>query len=1824
MSFTGLRSFSSAAPPPPATDPSDAMEVDLPQVQLPAGAVFENDLSHLRSHRRREDTREHGGNKSKRGQDASDEEDAQADAADHVEEEDQTLFASAEDMARALESSHMELLMRACRQFKFHLRLLFQPAHELQEQSMRTVVEFVDANPDLGQVWSAFNWAQAHQPLQPLIMDIIALLLSVPIPLPTHRAPLFRHLLKHHTELIRSTLVRAIHPPTVIATLRVLLHATRAGLWRDILDAQLIVPFSALALMTKKSQKVSIRSTYLQYLTALLRVEDVQLRHRLVEDREFLGPMLKFMDQDAPEIVTEWLAALALVLDDVKLTRALKSTFFNGYFIDNVRRLYNASEAYRTPTHAFLVHACTQPGRGMCHRDAGVYGGVAAAGRAPQQGQQQVHGNGPANRVLANLLTKLDLTDALQVELMAGILTASPELVSVFTRSMVVSMDPRPSARWMANVNVVARIIGLPVPSLLDPSVRATSTMATSVAEIYPLAPPPIANLLVHICPSPPLARSSLHRGLSLTTSPIALFFTLRLVLAILEKLDLTLAAIAQASEWWTSRDADAARAWQDTRTLVLVETLKLVPEVQAVIKVLFAAQSRLDTGTYELPEKLEPAARAIEEQEGVTPAMVYLCALRTLRVLASCAPTHLPATFDAAKLLSPLPPPELCPDLLGLFMACPPQLSPHALATLLRVHAEGSFTDMSAPLLVKVLASAPVFVGGGQEEVAWWLHEFPRSGEVIVFVTNLLGEAIKGVYALVDRITQAVESVGKGEKKLPFSPMVVALAQQLANQSEAASLGPAADVYARLVLMRVLATQVDPAPLQHLLESLGITNIAHGVPAEALESIAQHPVLSTSRLLQTLGLAADASKQDLAAALDSLSQALDNTDSDTVRASQLVTIYTHPALARALARDPEAVAEFTVRQVPSELDAVVVEAVAKQFRSLIVSGDDEQAPVTNSHAHAIVAVYTALNLRLALADVPTTRLSARQWLTLLPALDTVPAAVAMHLFTAPDVSEARIELMVQVLSGKYPLLRSKVTAQVGRDAESVDVEQLPVDCLDRIAGAQVVNAGPKKALATILARYSSKFHVRLVDIVDESLDLDLVEALVDASVAIGEMPTFALQWIDGVDVNKVKHVLAKVSPAVVASTASLRVALVVAECIGWDQVVPRPDVMPTLASVVVGYRACAGDAEKLAEYFKKIAAMIVRRGDSVPAAVYAFISKVLPKEGDELMVEVDDAVALVKVLVGIDAAIHSATAKAALKLAHAWSAHWLAKHTPTIVAEILAQVMSAAAAAHADESSTTPAHLVHLLSIARALMSSAPSRLCKQDHLYTLIGMYKATMHPRDHLIYAMFHLYESQAATNLGQLLLFWGKPPTTTGLGGPRTFEESLDLIQAETMLRTVRYFPLDVDVLDVEPSVGAMQSVLAEASDANMAYDPRFFLSLAIKYLEQGNALELRTLLEKNLVGLAIAALASEYETTRRAGLAVLDEFSNLIDTSNLKGKASLVRTLDLLRQQIPSRDDDELVRLPAVITTFLAQAVALLLRPDHDAYEPVHLALLSRPLLDMDGIPALNDMLNRASRERGWMLMFLESTMRSAKDLTTFLHRHVFDTVQLLSSAPLGTAAVHVQDALRIALHACVLTSHQDEDIASAADRAVYTTGILPCLHHVAETTNSLPTVLAIARAMAALTTRTAVHRAHVSSIARTCLSTLRALGNHPARDHAMWLNVLDAVVPLAASEVASVRATAVWAVSAMEASEVAMDVGADEDADGIDSMSGCVRERVLAAPPSAVVPTLEQLYEDQADMYRRVVLALASVDQGCWCRAVAVFGDEKAWGVRRL
>ncbi|KAJ7250903.1 ribosome 60S biogenesis N-terminal-domain-containing protein [Mycena haematopus] len=200
---------------------------------------------------------------------------------------------------------------------------------------------------------------------------------------------------------------------------------------------------------------------------------------------------------------------------DPKLKRTLKISLFNEITVAQLLKIYErATSEDDDPEHVaadvahhFLLAICTRPGVGICFKDRGWYPRKSETDGAQDDADLPSRDRGGKihNKILANILKTLKVNEDLrQQELALKIMAACPELVAGYWSAAGLTLEPRLSSKWIANIAFFGSVLSLPVP---------VESFLSANGGIYHSTPPPLTVILENILPSVN-TKAHLSRGL--------------------------------------------------------------------------------------------------------------------------------------------------------------------------------------------------------------------------------------------------------------------------------------------------------------------------------------------------------------------------------------------------------------------------------------------------------------------------------------------------------------------------------------------------------------------------------------------------------------------------------------------------------------------------------------------------------------------------------------------------------------------------------------------------------------------------------------------------------------------------------------------------------------------------------------------------------------------------------------------------------------------------------------------------------------------------------------------------------------------------------------------------------------------------------------------------------------------------------------------------------------------------------------------------------------------------------------------------------------
>ncbi|KAF9586448.1 hypothetical protein BGW38_004708 [Lunasporangiospora selenospora] len=555
-------------------------------------------------------------------------------------------FAESKDIVKALDTTHVDLLSTGLKRLRQQLNV--RPNSKDPQESalatkcLATIYAYVEESPECTQLFKIWEWQQqnAVAKVEVPILEVLSKLIHQ-CNTALHRSnaiKLTRSILQNHMTVIYRHLSSG-RPNTVHATLRLLaamnhVHHTTTRELKDEFNFGLKVLTKIRNQRHKEGENeptsksgrspvpVDARTLYTQFLLAFFIRGDATVKKEVLEIPDLFQKSLSSLHLDSAPLIKQVLdVILNNIVMDNDLPRSSKISFLSTSFLSGLLRLYGRTEveaplekSVAQLVHEFIMAISTTPGIGICFQDAAWYPPSTLTATATSERQAGEGAKHIFNKTLSQLLTHLRPTeDLLQQKLTIAILTACPELVRPYWQKASVQLEPRLSARWLANMTLLHKITEIPVPNLY---LQHTSLFASH--------PPPIATIIENILPTP-ATRTILSKGLQ-HSSMLVRYFTVVELAAVFQKAEQVIAVMQTAVESLMSdedelsvtRDAmdvdeslagastnDApAHKWAEAIVQLLAELRRRVPDIQIIIQLYNGIQSSATSTDMEDEEK--------------------------------------------------------------------------------------------------------------------------------------------------------------------------------------------------------------------------------------------------------------------------------------------------------------------------------------------------------------------------------------------------------------------------------------------------------------------------------------------------------------------------------------------------------------------------------------------------------------------------------------------------------------------------------------------------------------------------------------------------------------------------------------------------------------------------------------------------------------------------------------------------------------------------------------------------------------------------------------------------------------------------------------------------------------------------------------------------------------------------------------------------------------------------------------------------------------------------------------------------------------------
>ncbi|GJE99428.1 ribosome 60S biogenesis N-terminal-domain-containing protein [Phanerochaete sordida] len=776
-------------------------------------------------------------------------------------------FLKAADVRQSLRNQNEATLIEALTALRNQLTIKpSEDAFRADDERLLLVKSWLDTDPgvqDVFELWDRTNTRQVAQlSLVLSVLSSVIALLSTHYTYHTYASTIIRTILSPQWSSKLNSYLSTTHNELLLVTLKLYnnLSAFAGGRERRaVLD---VFPWELKTLpkllhMRRRSKgdddvdvlaRPDIRTLYVLFLLSFVNsTTSTAVKAAFLDQRrDALSGVFKGLPQDAHTVVRRVLECCWTgIWCDPKIKRTAKINLFNEQTVQQILRLYDRNvpegeDQESVPAdiaHHFLLAICTRPGTGICFKDRGWYPRededqpvVEAEEEGGRRQNVKIY-----NKILAGILKTLKVNeDARQQELALRILAACPELVSGYWHAAALTLEPRLSSKWIANIAFFGLVISQPVP-------HASFIMPGS--DLYRPAPPALSTILENVLPSVNI-KAHLSRGLQAAVPLVQHCAALALAKA-LTKFGAVVASLRDAAAA-LEEDEDEGQ-WSRRLREVEREAARRVPDFQVVVA--FGQQK-----TTEL--------QAAKEQGAVTKAALLAeSAQRLLWLYHEHLPSLVAETrFDVAKLLQGIQESEALdegavaphPGLVAMrqlhilrllresedFSWSGKTGSRGNLSILLRLYIHTSQRPMKsavANLLRQTLSTTAAFQHD-PEEVDLWLRALPRTrrfagaaapdgtpltdegAAVLALLDDCLQRCIRTPYRYLEELqalcaptdadAMAVDSnvsAAQDPAQLP-SPMLVTVLEQVSAKVNGNHVSPS-DALAIVSFVRKLAT---------------------------------------------------------------------------------------------------------------------------------------------------------------------------------------------------------------------------------------------------------------------------------------------------------------------------------------------------------------------------------------------------------------------------------------------------------------------------------------------------------------------------------------------------------------------------------------------------------------------------------------------------------------------------------------------------------------------------------------------------------------------------------------------------------------------------------------------------------------------------------------------------------------------------------------------------------------------------------------------------------------------------------------------------------
>ncbi|KAJ7505347.1 ribosome 60S biogenesis N-terminal-domain-containing protein [Mycena galericulata] len=570
-------------------------------------------------------------------------------------------FTTADEIKTSLRSQNQDDLIQALTELRNQFSV-WPNEGPISSQDVRLLLaqKWLDASPGAHDLFTIWEKSNVRQPA--VIVLILSLLSSLLVLLSSHYTfhaaghPILRTLLTPSWMRKLNSYLGGSHTELLLVTLKLFnsMSAFRGGRERKSLLESFAWETKSLPKLLNMRRKVKaddvsdplakpdIRTLYILFCLSFVDPETpTQLKTMFLEQhRDVFFSIFRGLAQDPFTVIRRVLEICWTgIWLDQKIKRTLKIGLFSEITVAQLLKIYDRaaaedSDPERVPAdlaHHFLLAICTRPGIGICFRDRGWYPRKSDTESVPDEDEPRSRDKGGRvyNKILGNILKTLKVNEDLrQQELALKIMAACPELVSSFWSAAGLTLEPRLSSKWIANISFFGSVLSLPIPT--------ESFLLSEKGVLYQPTPPPLTVVIENILPSVN-TKAHLSKGL-LQSSGLVQHCTALALCKCLTKYARVLQMFRSVEEALEEDEGDGQ--WAKMRRDLEREVRHRVPEFQVIVA--FASAQKEGQA---VPGKAAPHPTKV--------ALLAESAQRLLWMYHSCLPLLVAETrFDVGKLV--------------------------------------------------------------------------------------------------------------------------------------------------------------------------------------------------------------------------------------------------------------------------------------------------------------------------------------------------------------------------------------------------------------------------------------------------------------------------------------------------------------------------------------------------------------------------------------------------------------------------------------------------------------------------------------------------------------------------------------------------------------------------------------------------------------------------------------------------------------------------------------------------------------------------------------------------------------------------------------------------------------------------------------------------------------------------------------------------------------------------------------------------------------------------------------------------------------------